>query len=147
MTGFKPRVSGIGSDHSTNCATTTVLSPCCKIVLLIMPNENETQICSFLQIAITRSQSVWPDGQTNFSEIGHLQQSNFDQYRCAQIGFEKVFFKYGPIPASFSFSFFLFTSQINYKLKKRRWSSWDSNQGPQDGRRRRNHGAMAATRF
>ena len=28
------------------------------------------------------------------------------------------FFKYGPIPASFLFIFVLFTSQINYKLKK-----------------------------
>ena len=55
------------------------------------------------------------------------------------------FFKYGPISASFSFIFILFTSQINYKLKKRRWSAWDSNPGPQDGRCRRNHGAMAAT--
>ena len=27
----------------------------------------------------------------------------------------------------------------------RRWSAWDSNPGPQDGGRRRNHGAMAAT--
>ena len=53
--------------------------------------------------------------------------------------------KYGPIPASFLFIFVLFTSQINYKLKKRRWSAWDSNLGPQDGRRRLNHGAMVAT--
>ena len=58
---------------------------------------------------------------------------------------ENLFFKYGPIPASFSFIFVLFTSQINYKMKKHRWSAWDSNQGPQDGRRRRNHGAMALT--
>ena len=55
------------------------------------------------------------------------------------------FFKYGPIPASFSFIFVLFTSHINYKLKKRRCCAWDSNQGQQDGRRRRNHRAMAAT--
>ena len=52
---------------------------------------------------------------------------------------------YGPIPASFSFIFILFTSQINYKLKKRRWSAGDSNPGPKDVRRRWNHGAMAAT--
>ena len=56
-----------------------------------------------------------------------------------------VFFKYRPVPASFSFIFVLFTPQINYKLKKRSWSAWDSNPGPQDGRRRQNHGAMAAT--
>ena len=29
---------------------------------------------------------------------------------------------------------------------KHRWCAWDLNPGPQDGRRRRNHGAMAATR-
>ena len=29
--------------------------------------------------------------------------------------------------------------------KKRRWSAWDLNLGPQDGRCRQNHGAMAAT--
>ena len=27
--------------------------------------------------------------------------------------------------------------------KKHRWCAWDTNPGPQDGRRRRNHGAMA----
>ena len=32
-----------------------------------------------------------------------------------------------------------------FKKKKHRWRAWDSNPGPQDGRRRRNHGAMAAT--
>ena len=56
-------------------------------------------------------------------------------------------FKLWPIPASFSFIFVLFTSQINYKLKKHRWSAWESNPGPQDGRHRQNHGAMAATHF
>ena len=30
-------------------------------------------------------------------------------------------------------------------MKKHRWCAWDSNLGPQDGRRRWNHGAMAAT--
>ena len=32
-------------------------------------------------------------------------------------------------------------------LKKRRWTAWESNPGPHDGRRRRNHGAMAATQI
>ena len=59
---------------------------------------------------------------------------------------KSFFFKYGPIPASFSFIFVLFTLQFNYKLKKHRWSAWDLNPGPQDGRRRQNHGAMAATK-
>ena len=55
---------------------------------------------------------------------------------CFCIIFHICFFKNGPIPASFSFIFVLFTSQINCKLKKRRCSAWDSNPGPQDGRRR-----------
>ena len=54
------------------------------------------------------------------------------------------FFKYGPIPASFSFIFVLFTKQFNCKLKKHRWCAWDSNTWPQNGRRRRNHRDMAA---
>ena len=45
----------------------------------------------------------------------------------------------------FLFIFVLFTSQFNYKLKKHRWSAWDSNPGPQNGKHRQNHGAMAAT--
>ena len=47
-------------------------------------------------------------------------------------------------PGLFFVYFVLFTSQFNYKWKKRRWSACDSNLGLQDGRCRRNHGAMAA---
>ena len=52
----------------------------------------------------------------------------------------------GPIPASFCL--FLFFSHYNFNTiwKKHRWCAWDSNPGPQDGWRRRNHRAMAATK-
>ena len=54
------------------------------------------------------------------------------------------FFKYGPIPASFSFIFVLFLLHFQkYNWKKRRWCALDSNTGSQNGRHRRNHGAMA----
>ena len=45
------------------------------------------------------------------------------------------------------FCLFSFFSRYNFNInwKKRRWCAWDSNPGPQDGRRRWNHGAMAAT--
>ena len=44
------------------------------------------------------------------------------------------------------FIFVLFQLQFQYKLKKKlRWCAWELNPGLQDGRRRRNHGAMAAT--
>ena len=52
------------------------------------------------------------------------------------------FFKYGPIPASFLFSFFSNSNNTNWK--QRRWFAWVSNPGLQNGRSRRNHGAMAA---
>ena len=39
-----------------------------------------------------------------------------------------------------------FTLFIFFK-KKRRWCAWDSNSGPQGGRRRRNHGAFATARY
>ena len=44
------------------------------------------------------------------------------------------------------FCFFSFFSCYNFNTnwKKLRWCAWDSNPGPQDGRRRRNHRAMAA---
>ena len=42
------------------------------------------------------------------------------------------------------FCLFSFFSRYNFNTnwKKHRWCAWDSNPGPQDGRRRRNHGAM-----
>ena len=43
------------------------------------------------------------------------------------------------------FSFFSLATISTQIEKKHRWCAWDSNPGPQDGRRRRNHGAMAAT--
>ena len=57
----------------------------------------------------------------------------------------KFILKNGPIPASFC----LFSSCSHYNFnitnwKKCRWCARDLNPGPQDGRRRRNHGAMAA---
>ena len=53
-------------------------------------------------------------------------------------------FKNGPIPAPFCL--FLSFSHHNFNnsnSKKHRWCAWDSNPRPQDGRRRRYHGAMA----
>ena len=52
----------------------------------------------------------------------------------------------GPIPASFClFSLFSHYNFNKTNWKKHRWCAWDSNLGLQDGRRRQNHGAMAAT--
>ena len=42
------------------------------------------------------------------------------------------------------FRFFLITISIIQIENKHRWRAWDLNLGPQDGRRRQNHGAMAA---
>ena len=35
MTGFEPRFSGVGSDRSINCATTTTAQYCRGITLLV----------------------------------------------------------------------------------------------------------------
>ena len=45
------------------------------------------------------------------------------------------------------FCLLLFFSHYNFNTnwKKHRWCAWDSNLGPQDGRHRQNHGAIAAT--
>ena len=45
------------------------------------------------------------------------------------------------------FRYLLITISIIQIEKKRRWCAWDSNLGPQNGKRRQNHGAMAATSF
>ena len=54
----------------------------------------------------------------------------------------------GPIPASFCiFLLFPHYNFNNTNWEKHKWCPWDLNPGPQDGRRRRHHGAMAATSF
>ena len=50
---------------------------------------------------------------------------------------QKKVFSNWPILASFLFIFVLFTTQFDYKLKKHRCCAWDSNSGPQYGRRSR----------
>ena len=60
--------------------------------------------------------------------------------------FSKFFFKKWANPGPFYVLFSFFSHyNLNTNLKKRRWCAWDSNLGPQDGRRRQNHGAMLAT--
>ena len=54
-------------------------------------------------------------------------------------------FKNGPFPASFCVFSSFSRYNFNTNWKKRRWCAWNSNPGPQDGRRRQNHGAMADT--
>ena len=56
-----------------------------------------------------------------------------------------VFLKHGPIAASFCLFSFFSHYNFNTYWNKHRWCAWDSNPGPQDGRRRLNHRAMAAT--
>ena len=62
---------------------------------------------------------------------------NFDNYT--------VFLTNGPIPASFCLFSFFSCYNFNTNWKKCRWCAWDLIPGPQDGRRRWNHAAMAAT--
>ena len=50
------------------------------------------------------------------------------------------------LPLFAYFRSFLVTISIQME-KKSRWCAWDLNPGPQDGRHRRNHGAMAATQL
>ena len=52
------------------------------------------------------------------------------------------FYKNWPIPASFCLFSFFSCYNFNTNWKKCRWCAWDSNLGPQDGRRRWNHWAM-----
>ena len=56
-----------------------------------------------------------------------------------------IFLKIGPIPASFCLFSFFSHHNFNTNWKNHRCCAWDSNPGPQNGRRRRNHRAMAST--
>ena len=91
--------------------------------------------------------STTSKSMTSTSGASKLTHQKLSRYICFF-----SFFKYGPIPASFSFIFVLSSFQFHlqfqqYKLKKHVWCAWDSNPGEQDGRRRTNHGAMAAAPF
>ena len=75
------------------------------------------------------------------SKTGHKKNTKTNNY----ILLTRFFFeKNGPIPASFCL-FSLFSHYNFNNWKKNRWCAWESNPGPHDGRRRRNHGAMAGT--
>ena len=50
----------------------------------------------------------------------------------------RLFSSFSNCDNNYSFNF----NNINWR--KHKWFAWDSNQGPQDGRRRWNHGAMSA---
>ena len=58
-----------------------------------------------------------------------------------------TFLKNGPIPDSFCLFLSFTLYNFNRNWKKHRWCTWDLNPGPQDGRHRQNHGAVAATRL
>ena len=80
-------------------------------------------------------------------KIRFLHLNNcFSAIRSLHWLFKEYCLKYGPIPSSFPFLFLSFSHHKSItNWKKRRWSTWYSNPGPQYGRRRRNHRAMAAT--
>ena len=55
----------------------------------------------------------------------------------------RFFLKKWANPSLFFVYFCSFLVTISIQIeKKHRWCPWDSNLGPQDGRRRQNHGAM-----
>ena len=64
MTGFKPRTSDIGSDRSTNWATTTALLPllCADFTFLLHLNTRQSQKCN---------NALWLDSL----KLGKVEQS------------------------------------------------------------------------
>ena len=94
------------------------------------------QICAQITLIITYLLACLPVYRENVANC-QISKTHFTLHLR--------FFKKWANHGLFLFIFDLFL-QFQYKLKKRRWCAWDSNPGPQDGRRRRNHGAMAATR-
>ena len=52
---------------------------------------------------------------------------------------ELFFLKNGPNTTSFCYFRPIYDKYSTYDYKKHRWRAWDSNPGPQDGRRRQIH--------
>ena len=76
-----------------------------------------------------------------FAYVGLFSCSSFLSFWFMKLSlFPLNFFKWAN-PGLFLFIFVLFWLQFQFKLKKARWCAWDSNPGPQDGRRWRNHWA------
>ena len=75
----------------------------------------------------------------------HKHRPDWRQFVSIYYSLLNFFQKMGQsLPLFVYFHSFLTTISLRPKWKKHRWSDLDSNLGPQDGRRRRNHGAMSA---
>ena len=56
MTEFEPRTSGVGSDRSTNCATTTARSCCLScLVLCLFKRSVSFELRSSVHVCISKS--------------------------------------------------------------------------------------------
>ena len=66
---------------------------------------------------------------------------------CIRISMRKYLFFFKKMGQSRPLFLFSFISHYNFNTNwiKHRWCAWDSNPQLQNGRRRQNHGAMAAT--
>ena len=89
---------------------------------------------------------------SNMKILAKLWLRTLEDLRQAKVGHMKTCpcymalkcFLNGPIPTPFClFSSVSLYNSNDTKWKKRRWCAWDSNPGPQDGRRRQNHRAVA----
>ena len=67
MIAFEPRISGIGSNHSTNCATTTarpsskvssVMKGCCHITIMRLANIVHNQCFGQQDLFVGLAQSL-----------------------------------------------------------------------------------------
>ena len=100
-----------------------------------------TRLCSQVWHSFAMN-TVWPDWHSFAMNTVWPDWAIFE--RSWQLVFLKKMGQSRPL-----FCLFLFFSRYNFNTnwKKRRWCAWDLNLGPQDGRHRQNHGAMAATQL
>ena len=142
MSGFEPRISGVRIDRSTNLR----YNHCpYKIIMVALSIKRK---CFEPTTVRCRGSGKASESEKLFIETssGEMSRKLLNEgLKCFKF---QSFLKYGPIPVSFCLFSFFSNSNNNFNntnWKKRRWCAWDSNPGPQEGRQRRNHGAMAAS--
>ena len=148
FSGFQTQMVGVEGKHADHLITTMAqFIPNVTILILFYYIKSRSlgliKIFIFIYFRLLKN---------SIHQIFDIRPLAFSPIFSAMLFILYLFLKNGPIPASFLFIFVLFTFQFKWQIynlnninwKKRRWCAWDSNPGPQDGRCRQIHWAMAA---
>ena len=155
MTGFERQTTGIGSDRSTNWATTNWLLKSSFTCVQLMQY-------SLLWIDYLRPKSITLIKYSLCHHVSVTHKLWYGQLVARQLFMQQMyslltlnspglivgilyFLTAANVKADLGNNYpLVLIDQSIYDLKTHRWCAWGSNPRPQDGRRRRNHGITAA---